>query len=212
MSIDTLINFSGGVDSTFYLYQYLKNNPNKDLLVFHLKMTNFQGRQAYEYKAVKDILKWLSDHGYSNYKYLEAAFDYGDMDGKIMDVAVIAFMNGILLGDPKYEKIVNILSCVNRWDPTPTAPRIKDARAIRSLVLKSRWPKVEVKRSNFNFLDPYRKYRKSEMLTEMPRELFDLTWYCRQPQEGKTCGKCHACVMVDRALVRLKEAGHPEYS
>ena len=36
----TLLNFSGGIDSTYCLFHLLKDNPKETLLVHHLNLIN----------------------------------------------------------------------------------------------------------------------------------------------------------------------------
>lgn len=50
---------------------------------------------------------------------------------------------------------------------------------------------------------------KKEVINRMPKELFDLTSYCRRPVKGKPCGLCNTCIKVKAVndLAKQKNQG-----
>ena len=85
----TLLNFSGGIDSAYCLYRYLKDDPRETLLVHHLNLINKEGRAPHEKQAVKSILDWCVKNGIANFKYIESAFDYGTLGYLVKDIEII---------------------------------------------------------------------------------------------------------------------------
>src|SRR5690606_7576328 len=56
-------------------------------------------------------------------------------------------------------------------------------------------------RRKIRLIRPKKKYTKAEFLADMPPELFQLCWYCRNPGiRGEPCHQCHTCKHVDEAL------------
>ena len=62
-----IIQLSGGLDSAYCLYDWLKNNPDDFIVVHHINMINHEGRAKVEQKAVYDILGWLDKNGLNKY-------------------------------------------------------------------------------------------------------------------------------------------------
>jgi len=44
---------------------------------------------------------------------------------------------------------------------------------------------------------------KSDMIKEMPKELLDLTWSCRHPNNGKPCTYCKTCREIKEAYQKI---------
>ena len=43
------------------------------------------------------------------------------------------------------------------------------------------------------------KISKSQMVKELPKEILDQVWSCRQPVEDKQCGQCESCKQLNKA-------------
>ena len=195
--MDTLINFSGGVDSTYVAWDWLKNNPGRKALLHHVNLKSPEAfrRHKKEKKAVQDILKWFNQNSLANYEYLESTFDYKSFRYNEKDVTIVMFITGVLLKNPKRNSITKIIMPNNaddfsRWDYT-------DQSLPRFRVLKEMVPR------NIEFLFPIRELKKPELAGAMPRDLFKLTWYCRRPTpQYKECGSCNPCKEVKQKLRR----------
>lgn len=192
--MDTLVNFSGGIDSTYCLYEYLKNNSEKKLLVHFVSLRNAEGRLKYEQAAVAKVLQWLRSKKLDNFKMVYTGFDYGTMRYLIQDVEIIGFMSGVLLRNPRYSGVENIIVSANAGDFLVGGYELRSAR--RKEIFKAVSKGREV-----NYVYPIKDKTKKDLIQLMPKQLFDATWYCRKPTAvGKTCNKCRTCREVNEAL------------
>lgn len=193
ITIDTLLPFSGGNDSTLVLYNYLKNNPNKTLLVYHVVLSNFEGRQDLELNAVNNILDWLRSQGLNNFEYHQAAFDYGTIKKIVYDVEIWSVFDGILLRNKRYADVNTIL-----------CPYIKTAHQAEMLTGRHR-KRVRITKiisgRDVEYKMPIIDMDKEAILNALPAPLRPLIWYCRQPIDGKPCHKCFTCIAVDNAVI-----------
>ena len=57
--IDTLLMFSGGIDSTYVAYSYLLQNPDKKLLIHHINLQNHENRSFCQKRSVDNILNYF---------------------------------------------------------------------------------------------------------------------------------------------------------
>src|SRR5690606_8661524 len=99
---DMLINLSGGIDSTYAAYKYLRENPNKKLLLHHCVLKNFQNRWPKEKEAVEKVLQYLERKNLKNFDYIETVFDYGGIGSMIHDIEMIGFMTAIILRNQNF--------------------------------------------------------------------------------------------------------------
>jgi 7-cyano-7-deazaguanine synthase in queuosine biosynthesis len=188
----TIIQLSGGIDSAYVLYEWLKNNPNEYCLVHHIKLKNHEGRISMESKAVKSILKWLTDNGITNYIYLESGFDYGNLGFIIKDVEVCGFFLGVIIRNNKWTKIKEILMPIYKPEAGKRHTRAQNIRKMVGFNKKY----IEVK-------FPIKHLEKVDVLKMIPKDLFELCWWCRTPVESNVCGKCKTCKEVQDALAKI---------
>lgn len=193
--IDTLLLFSGGVDSTYCAWDYLRNNPDKTLLIYHIDQINWEGRAELEGKAVDKALEYFKANGLTNFEFHRSLFDYGTVKILAYDIILTAFFGGCLLRSKKYKDVKYILG---------TSPKHAFPNGQRD---KSSVDRTNRKEEILNFAahreKNYYQWKyvikdktKQEMLNEMPKELVDNIWYCRRPVEGKPCGECITCLQV----------------
>jgi hypothetical protein len=161
------------------LWKYL--SKGKHVLVHHCDMKNHEGRSAVEMHAVKSILEWLASEGLTNFKYLETRFDYGNVSSIVRDIEVVYFISGAILRNPVYSSIVEIAVSANAHDESNNPNEKSVVR--RREILASMLP-----RKNFEGYDslaqltfPIIHKTKKEIISEMPKELFYKTWFCRRP-------------------------------
>lgn len=191
----TLLNFSGGIDSTYCLYHHLKDNPKETLLVHHLNLINREGRAPYEKQAVTNILNWCIRNGMGNFKYIESTFDYGTLGYLVKDLEVIGFLTGVILRHPGHQKITDVILPMHKSEmarfPGDSYQRAHHKRKVLAET-------VAMREVNFTF--PIIDMTKKQIIEGLPEELFKMTWYCRRPRKGEPCGKCHTCLQVKEAL------------
>jgi 7-cyano-7-deazaguanine synthase in queuosine biosynthesis len=188
---ETLIQLSGGIDSTFVLYSWLKNNPDKYCLVHHVVIENtYEKRQHKELQSVDKILKWLDSKGLDNYFYIQNTFDYGNFPDLISDVEICGFLSAVLLRAKRWESISNItMSIFNQ----------KSEREIRRQQIVKATSKREI---TLNYV--LSGLKKSDVINSLPKELFELCWWCRAPINELPCGRCFTCESVKSAFKEIE--------
>lgn len=196
--MDTLLNFSGGLDSVYCLWKYLKENPDKTLLVHHCHwMTSFN-RHEQESRAVEDVLDWLRKEGLDNFEYIETMVDIRQIRIKPVDHQIISFLTGAITLNPKYNSIEYLISPTPKDEIERLGKDIykiwEDAEHIRSLT------KVTVNKSarELKVTQPIKDKYKHELIAELPQGLKELYFSCRTPKKGLPCGKCHTCRQISR--------------
>jgi 7-cyano-7-deazaguanine synthase in queuosine biosynthesis len=186
-----LIQLSGGLDSTYCLYDWLKNNPNEYIVVHHINLINHEGRWVLELDSVYKILDWLDNNNLKNYFYLESTFDYGNLRYIIKDVEVCGFHIGAILRNPRWRSVQEVIMPI--YEPE-IANRQKRAAALAKMVSL---------RKNITLNYPIKNKTKKYVIEGMPDDLINLCWYCRKPNRNQNCGKCKTCKEVECAKTDL---------
>jgi len=198
--MDTLINFSGGIDSTHCLHKYLTQNPRKTLVVHYVNL--HARRSPYEEAAVDNILDWHKERGHSNFRLEKTGLDQGTLP-RTMDTYVLMFMVGLLLRRRKYRGIKYMLVGAP-WDEEERLGREelerRRARGEKTRVSVFGETSQELAfRSDVEMIYPLYGKTKKQIIRELPDELMNLVWYCRRPlNDGVVCGRCHTCRQVHR--------------
>ncbi|MCK9470328.1 MAG: hypothetical protein M0Q88_01055 [Bacilli bacterium] len=188
----TLINFSGGIDSTYCLYKYMKDYKKSDetVIVHHNILVNNTGRWEKELEACHKILDWLKEHGLDDFKYVETKFEQPKefkmpLDsilhkGYISGVIALTYnISHIVYSTPRDE--------YERMGIIEMRRRSKNAEAVRKIVCGR----------TLSVIDMISNTKKKTLMKEMPKDLLDMCWFCRIPDaDGKPCGACHTCKSV----------------
>ena len=115
--IDTILSFSGGIDSVYCLWDYIVKNPNKNIILNHVKL-KYSGqnkRHMHELKACHDVIKWLDSNGFKNrYEYYESSFSYGTIPFANWDIVTTSYFTGVIC--KKYKNIKYFISSTNLND------------------------------------------------------------------------------------------------
>ena len=186
----TLIQLSGGIDSTFVLWNWLKNHPEEYCIVHHIVLTNREGRRVHEQTAVQKILAYLDSVGLCNYIYLENSVDYGTIGLTIKDVELCGFFAGMIIRSRRWSSLQEILLPIYKSETGRESVR----RELINLIGR---------KSDFKITYPFAEMTKTDVIERLPTELFDLCWYCRKPVRGIVCGICPTCVEVKDCLKQL---------
>lgn len=206
MDTTHFINFSGGVDSTYYLWKWLQEHRSERIAIHHCLL--FQSRREVEKQATDAILAYFRKQGWTNFDYVETEFSRKGLSSLLYDIEVVFCMGGLAM--KRFRKVHTVImsrcleefngnhglkrhfknkdATLNNFDD----PRNRVSVAIQAIQLLS-YRKI-------NIISPYQHKPKAEMIKEMPPELFALTWYCRSPVSGKPCGKCFNCRRVKSML------------
>ncbi len=180
-----LHNLSGGLDSTFTAWKWLLEHPER-LLIHHCRLVTKQHRYPNEAEAVDRILQWFRDHGLGHFDFIETGFDYGTSRAGVYDIEVIGFMNAVVLRGKCYKDVDTILVSASENDMNLRNISVRQER--REAVIRLMNPEREV-----TFAWPIKHLSREAMTTQIPPDLYALTWSCRRPRNGEPCGTCHAC-------------------
>jgi len=196
MIMDSIMAFSGGVDSVYVLYKYMKDNPNKTILIHHVRLKNHQGRMEYELRAVKDVLRWMDKHGYRlRYKYIESGMDYGNIKNIHYDITSVACFTGIILKNSIYKNIKYVICTPNKEESQ--GKELEEVKNTNKRVTRDNVIKLLSGREDLEIIYPIYNIPKDDIINDMPKDLFELCWYCRKPtKDGKPCGVCFTCCRV----------------
>ena len=197
----TYINLSGGVDSTYYLWRYLRENPHEKVLVHHCLLN--EARKEVEKKAADNIVNYILKSGIYNFDYTESRFTRKGIEGSILDIEVIGFLSGLILKNRKYKNIKKILLSYCFEETPIIRSHFAQGLELRELDKKHRTKRAitlleTAARKEFEYHIPYINKTKQEMIAEMPKELFAMTWYCRSPINNNPCNKCFNCKRVQK--------------
>lgn len=208
MDAKILINFSGGVDSTYYLWRWLRENPKSTILVHHCLL--FEKRRALEKKATEDVLNWLHGQNLKNFKYVETEFAKKGIKGQLYDLEIVYFMAGLVLKGHRNIGTVLMSRCKEELFSNKGLHQHmkKPGGDLNNFVVPDNRVSIAMQtaqliaRRRVKFISPYQHMPKADMVTELPQQLFDLTWYCRRPRNDKPCGKCFSC---QRAAIKRRK-------
>lgn len=190
-----LHNLSGGLDSTFVAWKWLCEHPER-LLIHHCHLKTRQNRYPNEAEAVNRILDWLREHGLGHFDFVETTFDYGTSRSGVYDIEIIGFMTAVIVRGKRNKDIDTVLVSASANDMKLRNIAVRQER--REALIRLMNPDRRL-----SFAWPIKTLSREDMVRDMPTDLFDLTWSCRRPKDGKPCGKCHTC----RGLRRLKPEG-----
>jgi 7-cyano-7-deazaguanine synthase in queuosine biosynthesis len=197
---DTLLMFSGGLDSTGALWQLLQNKEYK-VHIHHLYLLNKQKRAEAEQQSVKNIISYLSKsyvfkysesyHEYPFYSYIDTinmeTEEVKVTQNFIPDSDIYNFIAGtICLSLPTIKKVA--VGRTKSDSGSDTADRTIRANKLLQLFAP-----------NVQKIYPVGHLTKSEIYNILPEELRNMTWSCRNPislneNTSKECGKCRTCL------------------
>jgi len=202
---NTLLMFSGGLDSTGALWNLLKDEQNK-IHLHHLHLVNLTKRAKPEEIAVKNILLYINKT-YRNVKYSESYHEYSAYStlSQIKNTNNYLVLNQNLMFDSDIYNFMaaticfalpNIKKIAVGRTKSDDSPAVLE-RAIRgNELLKLFVPHIEK-------IYPVEHLTKSEIYNMLPEELRNMTWSCRTPVNADNdtfieCGKCKTCLQLSK--------------
>ena len=208
MDIDdsnTLLMFSGGLDSTGALWELLQNQENK-IHIHHLYLLNKEKRAEAEQLSVKNILSYLSTKHYK-FKYSESYHEYPYYSYiNTINHNSITINQNFMFDSDIYNFIAGAICLSLPKIQTVAIGRTKsdsgleiDQRSIRGNKL------LELFAPNIKKIYPVGHLTKAEVYNTIPEELRNMTWSCRTPiyianNIVKECGQCKTC----KELIEIK--------
>jgi len=206
--VTTFINLSGGVDSTYYLWRWLNENKNNDEMILVHHCLFLTRRKKEEKTACEKILKYLKNQGLVNFMYVETGLQKGNLKATTLDIELLSGLSNVIV--KSYPSIKNILWSYCKEETSDLDNHYISGGNLENYKNSHRYWKVvktmEIMTGRVfsNIIYPDKKtkgiFSKKQMIEEMPKELFEMTWYCRTPINGKVCGECHTCKKVNKIL------------
>jgi 7-cyano-7-deazaguanine synthase in queuosine biosynthesis len=207
MKPTTFINFSGGIDSTFYLYQWLTKNPKERILVHHCNYFSYSPKRGqHEIKAVQAILEKLKEMGLNNFEYVETT--WGELPYPYHDIIGTSIAGALVV--TKYESIQKVILPYWYKEIQAIRPYISTKGLILNTMPKEHrfrrakdvFEAITGKKDIRHYIE-FHHLKKSEMIGKLPDDILMLTHFCRAPKDGMLCGYCDSCKAI-RPLLRMK--------
>ncbi len=197
-----IVPLSGGIDSTAALYQTLKNNPDKNYLVFRIDMVHGTSghRTTREAMATEQILFWLQKNNINNFAFRELNIDYSSlgMTPPVWDSEVVNFAASLVI-QAKPEIQVFVEGAIqDDYLEDGFTDRLDKIEKILRLHTGKTSDELEI-------LFPLNDKSKVEVMRMLPEDLLKLTWSCRYPKivgpwEFGRCHDCPQCRVIDKVL------------
>lgn len=179
-----LIMLSGGIDSTWVLWYYI-TNTSYNIYIHHILLrSDVENRWRQENKATKNIIEWVRKNYAGRIKGTSTSNWWVDRNTIQRDIDTSIFIGA------------NVARGLPGTTAIATGRNLNDG-GVDNVVAANRLWKVMAetyKGLEWETLKPGRDLTKKEIIKQLPKELFNLTWSCRTPKSNKQCGRCHACI------------------
>ena len=153
-----------------------------------------------EDEAVKKVLAYFNQHGLTNYEYVETTLDIQTFRPRMWDSSLLATLTAFLIR--AYPDIKFILNNTPKDEHIRLSGGTLTQMFQRSAIIRNAITQQPVK-----IIEMVSHMMKSDIIKDMPEDLFELCWYCRTPKEDEPCGICHTCLQVKPNL-KIKEIKH----
>lgn len=195
-----LIMLSGGLDSAYVLYKTLKETSDK-VWAHHIILKNLvEVRWKEELESTKKIVEYCKKIRQFGYSESEWGFNFKQYLGWDIDLVVFTAAQ-IIPNIYQHGKVTLVTGRVKEDDQVPTSlSQTVHTQAIWEAAIKKHERRVEKEISK-----PIRHLSKKDIIQDIPKELFDMVWYCRRSDEGKPCGRCRSCKDIQRAIDEINQ-------
>lgn len=191
---------SGGLDSAYVLYKTLKDTQD-NVWAHHIILKNLvEDRWKEELESTKKIVEYCKKIRNFSYSQSEWGFYFKSYLG--WDIDLVAFTAAQIIPNIfHYGKVTLVTGRVKEDDESSTSlSQTQYTQALWEAAIKKHERRVEKEISK-----PIRHMCKKEIIQDIPKELFDMVWYCRKSNEGKPCGRCRSCKDMKKALDEINQ-------
>ena len=192
----TLLNLSGGIDSTYVAYKWLKEHPKEKLLIHHCSLRTREERWKKEDEAASNIIQWLKENGLDNFEYIESVMDNRQIKPSMWDSSIMAVFTAMIVNSYGVTQVLN---------NTPKDEYTRLGQGILQMLSRARQIRQAITSKPLDTVFMLKDMSKRQIIESMPKELFELCWYCRIPQGDETCGQCHTCKQVKESGYETKK-------
>lgn len=194
-----LVMLSGGLDSTYLLYHYLKNT-NYNVHAHHVILkSKTELRWRHEKKASEDVVEYCKKN-VRQFKYTFNTWGWGSVRNIIKDISLVSVIAALIVREVSGDKIYLATGRVADDNERPESYNLYESDEAGVL-----WRTVFDARQLNKKIEPIIQrplvdMSKRDLINNMPKKLFEMTWSCRTPNNGKPCGVCHACKDLKNSL------------
>lgn len=184
-----LIHTSGGFDSTWSLMWFLETYPNEKIIAHFLDYKTKNNMDSMQFLAFTRLRNYVDEFYPKRVKWMTSKLEMQDVQ-KPLDILMIASFTGCIAKQfPSLEFIIK------------SAPIDEEIRLGKSLTnRRKRAGVIEAAMSGrerpLRVIEPLRQLTKKQAW-ESSGDWKHFTWSCRKPLNGKPCGECHACIMLN---------------
>lgn len=194
----SLVLFSGGIDSTFVLFDLLTNTDDI-VLAHHVHLVNREGRYRAEAAACKRIVAWLKENC-RDFFFTESLVDRRRFRAVGADAITVAFEGGIAASNFLIDTMImphRFLLGLNLEELNSLEERSagSDKHAMLAAMAAATWPNKPPKYQRPTLLP------KADCIRRMGPQLTALCWTCRTPVERADgefdeCNECRTCELM----------------
>ena len=191
-----ILMFSGGLDSTYLAWRLLSSNNDPDGIHIHYVSIRNSCEQIWkkEDEIVPKIITYFKEHNFT-FQYSKSKFEFFNQPSVGFDSDLILVVAQKLCMNA-YGNQIDVLFGWNPHDLTRPEIAMRSQNQITQNIWKALVESTGNKdRINKELQFPLLEWNvtKDIMVKEMPKELVDLTWSCRQSFDIP-CGCCHSCI------------------
>ncbi|WP_025897175.1 hypothetical protein [Sneathiella glossodoripedis] len=199
-----LIMLSGGIDSVYQLYRFLKDD-DRQVIAHHINLINDDGRWQIEAERTLKIVKWCREN-MRDFIYSESTLDHRGFHATGYDIMPVLHTLATSVRYFSDTQAFDIQKAVIGWCKEETADPNRQKHVVE--LFRELCAPYEPPSRDLGEVLP-----KLEQIRRMPAELVELSWTCRRPvpkEDGTVaeCGVCHTCELMAqvREQQRLQNA------
>lgn len=187
-----LVMLSGGLDSAYLLYHYLKET-NLHVHAHHIILkSKSEPRWKKELESSNNVVKYCRKN-IKKFYYTTSVWDWGDVGSIIRDICLVSIVAGIIIREVKGDYIYLATGRVVEDNNYECSRRLFESNLSSTLWYSVSKEFAAGKEVHPIIQRPLMEMTKRDIVESAPSELVNLTWSCRAPKNGKPCGVCHAC-------------------
>ena len=204
----TVIMLSGGLDSTYLLFQQLRDTTSI-IHIHHVQVRKCGGTQNQwraENYTIPKIIKWMKNNfPNKRIEFTTSRFEYFNQywpgwDTTYYTIIALEVAKSIYAQNI-YSNIKIALGIEKNITRDPLlGQRVNEYMEVFNAITSRMVNKPQ-------FIKPIVHLTKMDFIKDMPKELKNLTWSCRVPQkvggEFIPCGRCHSCLELAFAEGRI---------
>lgn len=200
---------SAGLDSTYMAWRMIRDGVD-GLYLHHISIRNNVNKLWVEQdKRMPYIIKYFRDIN-QNFDYSESVFEFYGWNVVGYDSDLQALVGQKIAENLSIKHRVELYiglhaGSLNDYHVIERRSRNVNANIWKALVQSAANRENIDEEIHYPLVDDNKD--KSDMIKEMPKELLNLTWSCRHPDDGKPCTYCKTCREIKEAYEKVEKEG-----